>query len=334
MKLLVVIVNYRTAGHVVTCLRSLESARAEVDDLRVTVLDNASGDDSVPVLSAAIQEHGWASWVSLRPLARNGGFAYGNNRAVGPALADPEPPDYLMLLNPDTEVRPGAISALLQFARDRNAPLSGPRLEDPDGTVQVSAFRFPSVLSELNNGARLGVLSKLLKRWDVTPPPPAEPATTDWLSGACMLIRRDVFERIGGLDESYFLYFEEVDFCRRAQQHGYSCWYVPQSRVVHHVGIATEIGDARKHRRRRPDYWFESRRRYYTKNHSFGYAAAADLAFLVGFASWRVRRVVQRKPDSDPPHFMLDFVRHSVLVKGPDRRAPRETLPLVNSEAS
>ena len=112
------------------------------------------------------------------------------------------------------------------------------------------------------------------------------------------------------------MYYEEVDFCLRARRAGFEIWYVPSSRVVHLVGAASQLSDARKHRKRRPAYWFDSRRRYYLKNFGPLRSAAADAAFIIGFAIYRLRRFVQRKPDTDPPMFLWDSLRHSVFVRG------------------
>ena len=97
-----------------------------------------------------------------------------------------------------------------------------------EGTPEWSAFRFHSVLGELENGTQLRLVSKLLSRWVVSPPAPPEASQCDWASGASLVIRRAAFEAIGLLDENYFMYFEEEDFCLRARKAGWSCWYVPQ----------------------------------------------------------------------------------------------------------
>jgi N-acetylglucosaminyl-diphospho-decaprenol L-rhamnosyltransferase len=143
-----------------------------------------------------------------------------------------------------------------------------------------------------------------------------EEAQVDWLPGASMMIRREVFKSIGLMDEGYFLYYEETDFCLQARRANWSCWYVPQSRVMHIAGQSTGVTDRKAVPRRLPQYWFNSRRRYFTKNHGIFYAALADLAWTVGFVLWRLRRVVQRKPDTDPPKFLEDFLRNSVFLKG------------------
>jgi GT2 family glycosyltransferase len=316
MRLLIVIVNYRTAGMTVDCLRSLEPEVRALPTTRVVVTDNCSGDESVARLQAAIADNGWHDWATLQPLQRNGGFAYGNNEAIRPALAQPSPPDHVLLLNPDTIVRPGAISALVEsIERDPKCGIVGSRLEDPDGTVQRSAFRFPSMLGEFEEALRLGVVTKVLSRSCVAPPAPSCRETTDWVAGASMLVRREVFDQIGLLDETYFMYFEEVDFCRRARQAGWTCWYEPASRVVHLVGQASGVTD-RKQRRRRPRYWFDSRRTYFLNHHGRLYTSLTDAAWSVGYVAWRMRRLLQGKEDRDPPHLLADFVRNSALARG------------------
>jgi GT2 family glycosyltransferase len=322
MRLLIVIVNYRSASLTIDCLRSLAPEIASLPDVHVVVTDNASSDDSIPRIDAAIREHGYHSWVTLAPLPANGGFAYGNNQAIVPALSSPHPPQYVLLLNPDTLVREGAIGALLKFMDEHpKAGIAGSRLEHPDGTPQRSAFRFHSVTSELESGLRIGVVSKLLRRRVVARPVPASAQRTDWVAGASMIIRREVFDDIGWLDEAYFMYFEEVDFCLRAARHGFECWYVPQSRVVHLVGQSSGVTDAKRAARRRPAYWFASRRRYFLQHHGRLKTVLADVAWTVGFASFRLRQWVFRKPDTDAACLLRDFVRYNFL-RLPESRAP------------
>ena len=252
MRVLVVIVNYRSASLAIDCLRSLAPEVASLGGAgiaRVVVTDNASGDDSVARLTRAVADNGWAEWASIQPLGRNGGFAYGNNEAIRATLAAADKPDYVLLLNPDTLVRPGAIRALLEFMDAHpDAGIAGSRLEDPDGTPQRSAFRFHTVRGELEAGLRLGFVSKLLHRHVVAPPVPAgeEPVRTDWVAGASMIVRRAVFEQAGLMDEGYFMYFEEVDFCLRAARKGWPCWYVPASRIVHLVGQSSGVTDTKR----------------------------------------------------------------------------------------
>jgi N-acetylglucosaminyl-diphospho-decaprenol L-rhamnosyltransferase len=315
MTLLIVIVNYRTADLTLDCLRSLQDEVGTVARTRVVVTDNASGDDSVARLEAAVRGNGWGGWATIQPLERNGGFAAGNNAAIRPALAGADPPRYVLLLNPDTIVRPGAIRALVAFLEGRpDVGIAGGRLEDPDGTPQRSAFRFPSVLGELEGGLRLGPVSRVLARWVTAPDVPAGPEPIDWVAGACMIIRREVFEAIGLMDEGYFMYFEEVDFCHRARRAGWPCWYSPAAHVVHLVGRSSGVTDPRAARQRRPGYWFHARRRYFLNNHGRAATVLADLAWSLGYASFRLRRLVQRKPDTDPQWMLWDFIRYNFLL--------------------
>jgi N-acetylglucosaminyl-diphospho-decaprenol L-rhamnosyltransferase len=326
-RLLVVIVNYKTAALTIACLRSLEPEIRNVAGVSVTVVDNASGDG--PALAEAIRAHGWESWVKLEIAARNGGFSAGNNVAIRAALASANPPRFVFLLNADTEVRPGAIRILLEFMdTHQEIGIAGAGVENPDGSDWPFAFRFITPTSQLLNGLRLGALDRLFSGHVVAHRMDQDRANrVDWVSGCSMIIRREVFDSIGLMDEDYFLYFEEVDFCLRARRAGWPCWYVPQSRIMHIGGQSTGVDretasdDALPKRARLPAYWFESRRRYFVKNFGIGRAIAADLAFGIGYACWRLRRRLQRKPDLDPPHMLTDFWRHSVLF-GARSRSP------------
>lgn len=315
--LLVVIVNYRTGSLTVDCLRSLVPEISSLPGARVTIADNASGDGSLEQIAAAIQNEGWGEWAELLPLDRNGGYAYGNNAVLHHALRSSNPPPYFLLLNPDTIVRPGALKSLLNFMEKHpEVGLAGSRLEDPDGTPQQSAFRFHTIWSEIDFSLRLGLVSKLLARWAAAPPVSEETCQTDWVAGASLIIRRQVFETVGLLDEDYFMYYEEMDFCLQAQKAGWSCWYVPESRVVHLVGQSSGVTDTKIQPKRRPQYWFDSRRRYFLKNYGWLYAAMTDSLGAVSFALWRVRRLLQGKPDRDPPNFLSDLLLNSVFFKG------------------
>jgi GT2 family glycosyltransferase len=222
-----------------------------------------------------------------------------------------------LLLNPDTTVQPGAIEALVSFMiQHPKVGIVGSQLEDADGARQASGFRFHTWLSELNDGLRLGLFSKLIAHRAVVLPPSAVARPVEWVSGASMMIRRRVFDSIGLLDEGYFLYFEEVDFARRAAEAGWQCWVEPRSRVMHLQAAATEVDGPKSREKRRPTYWFDSRRRYFIKHHGPAYAMAADALWASGFLTWRARRILQRKSDPDPPNLLRDFILNSVFAKG------------------
>jgi N-acetylglucosaminyl-diphospho-decaprenol L-rhamnosyltransferase len=308
----VIIVNYRSARLVVDCLHSLAPEVRDNPGMRVVIVDNASGDDSVAVLRQAIREAGW-TWADVVLLDRNGGFAFGNNAAVRRLLTDSEPPDFIWLLNPDTIVRPGAACPLIDLLTSHpNVGIVGGGLEDLDGTRQTSAFRFPTIPGELEITLRLGVVTRLLERFRIPVPPTGRAHRTDWVNGASMMVRRAVFETVGLMDEGYFLYFEETDFCRRARRAGWDVWHEPASRVVHLEGQTTGVTGANRTMKRRPGYWFDSRTRYFRKHLGWTAAFLADVVHVAGLFGWKVYSRVRGKPDPDPPHLLPDFATHAV----------------------
>jgi N-acetylglucosaminyl-diphospho-decaprenol L-rhamnosyltransferase len=314
MKVLTIIVNHRRPDLVVKGLESLHAELAEIGAGSRVIVTDASGDGSDEKIAAFIAQQGWGSWVTLMRLEKNGGYGYANNQAIEAALAWPTPPEYFFLLNPDAYVYPGAVRELLAFMdRQPDVGLAGSQQEQPDGSINRAAFRFPSVRSELIQGSRLGLIRWLFQESEIAPPPPERASPADWLSGASLLVRREVFENVGLFDDRFFLYYEETDLCLRARRLGYRCWYVPTSRVVHLEGQSTGVTDTRLPPTRLPRYWFESRRHYFMKNHGLWRTRLADLAWTLGHVSWRARRRLQGKADDDPPHLLSDFVRFNFL---------------------
>lgn len=322
--LLTVIVNYRTSGLVIDCLQSLFEHSTLPSDGYVVVADAASDDGSVSRMEAAIASHHWRDRTTLLPLEVNGGFSYSNNRALEHGLRHFGRPRFVLFLNPDTVVRPGGLKPLLDFLQSNPAAgMAGAHLEDPDGTPQACAFRFPTILGELESESRIGPISRLLSRWRIAPPMPDEPSQVDWVSGAAMLVRMELLEEIGLFDENYFLYFEEVDLCLRATHVGWQCWHIPQSHIIHLVGCSTGV-TKRTSPSRRPAYWFKSRQLYFLKHHGRIYLGVADLAWIFGQLLWRFRQTVEIRRDIDPPYLLRDFVFHSMGLRlGRDRvRSP------------
>lgn len=315
MKLLVVILNYRVTDLTIDCLRSLVTEVPSVPGTKVAVCENGTGGDAEQKLRDAIDSNGWGSWVELTAVSPNRGFTGGNNVIINHWLNSADCPEYFLLLNADTLIFPGAFEALVKFM-DNNPQVgvAGSQMKNPDGTMQCSPFRFPGIASEFDEGLRIGIISKLLARWSVTLPTPLEPSEVDWVTGASMIIRREVIRQIGALDEGLYTYFDDVDYCLNAKRAGWQTWYVPESRVMHYGGSSTGITNMKV--KRRPEYWFQARRRFYLKNHGPLYAATVDAAFLLGFSLWRLRRMIQRKQDPDPTHMLGDSFRNSVFMTG------------------
>ncbi len=305
----IIIVNFRTADLVVNCLHSIAAQRAELPQLRTVIVDNASGDDSVDVLTEAIGRAGWREWASVVASGRNGGFAFGNNVGIREALRTPDAPDYILLLNPDTIAGAGAIRALVDFMDAHpGAGIAGSQLENEAGGVECSSHNRFSPLGELDLSAQLGILSRVLKRYTYSPPTQDAPHECDWVSGASLIVRRKVFETIGILDEGYFLYFEEADFCSRARELGWEIWFVPESRVIHLEGASTGIRNVQK---RRPAYWYDSRRRYFVKNFGIFGLVLADAFWIVGRSSLVIRRMLHLGSGGghqEPKWFAVDLL--------------------------
>ncbi len=308
----VIIVSYKSASLTIECLRSVQAERATPGlNIRAVVVDNASGDFAA--IAAAIEANHWGSWAECVLAPKNGGFAYGNNFGVNYARRAGSL-SYVYLVNPDTELRAGAIGSLVRFMEaNTHAGIAGGSFENRDGSEWPMAFRFPSLLSEVESGLESGWVSRLLLRWVVarTMGTTAEP--TDWLCGAAVMIRPSVFSAMGGLDENYFLYFEETDFCRRALQAGFATWYVPESRVMHIAGQSTLVTDRSLGPRRLPGYWFDSRRRYFAMAFGVRRAVLIDAAAVVAHSVGLLKRVALRRPSV--PHFIRDLIKHSILWK-------------------
>lgn len=305
----IIIVNYRTADLVIDCLRSIATQIGDLPGLHAVVVDNASGDGSTEKLLQAINHEGWQDWASVISSRRNGGFAYGNNIGIREALRSADHVDHVMLLNPDTIAHTGAIRALVEFmAGHPQAGIAGSLLENAEGGIEPSAHHAPSPLGELVSTARLGMLSRTLARHVATPPMRETAHECDWVSGASLIIRREVFEQIGLMDEGYFLYFEEVDFCTRARNAGWQVWFVPESRIVHLEGASTGIRDTR---RRRAAYWYDSRRRYFIKHFGIAGLALADALWALGRSSFALRRMLRLGSgggQQDPKWFAFDLL--------------------------
>jgi GT2 family glycosyltransferase len=307
----VVIVTYKSAALTIRSLSSVSGEREQYGDtLRAVVVDNASGD--MPEIVEAVNRNGWSQWVSLVSAPRNGGFAYGTNLGMQQAYAVGRP-DFICLLNPDTQLRSDAIGSLVRFLEARpEVGIAGSSFETGDGADWPFAFRFPSLYSEIDSGVKSALVSRLLRRWAVPVTMTKKAQPIDWVCGASMMIRRDVLSAVGGLDENYFLYFEETDFCRRARNAGFSTWYVPDSRVMHVGGQSTHF-DPGGTERRFPSHWFESRRRYFAVTYGIPRATAIDACAILAHLLGRLKAFITLRPKGAAKRYIRDLIHHSVL---------------------
>lgn len=315
MKLLCVILNYKTAEMSLEASAAARAALASIPDHRIDIVDNDSQDGSFETMAAAVATRDWSD-VRVVASDRNGGFGAGNNFAIREALASDDPPDFVYILNSDAFPAEDAVTALLAFLeKNPRVGIAGSKIHGTDGEPHLTAFRFPSLESEVLGTFRLGVLKRVWDDHEVAiQPMPTETRQVDWLAGASMMIRREVLEDIGLFDETFFLYFEETDLCRRAAQAGWPTWYVVESEVAHIGSATTGYQDKSKPM---PHWWFDSRRHYFLKNHGKSFTWAANLISTVGMASYKARAKIQGKEDPYRLNFFSDFVRYNFLKRRP-----------------
>ncbi|MGH7724296.1 MAG: glycosyltransferase family 2 protein [Candidatus Eiseniibacteriota bacterium] len=231
MDLSLILVYYKAREHLRACLPSLPAACAGLS-YEVIVVDNASADG---VAAEMRREFPHVRWIEN---SENVGFARGVNRGLavagGRAIA---------LLNPDTIVEPGAFSTLVRHLDQHPATGAvGPKILDPDGSIQLSCRRFPTHWTGLFN--RYSLLTRLFPNnpWSraylMLDFDHASTRAVDWISGACLVTRRDVVERVGPMDEAFFLFNEDVDWCRRMHDAGYDVVYLPEARCMHAIGAS------------------------------------------------------------------------------------------------
>jgi len=221
----VLIVNWNAGRLLHQCLEAIPAALGAMTG-EVVVVDNASTDGSVDDVPRA-------PWLTIARRPDNAGFAAGTNHAA--RLAGGR---YLLLLNPDTACRPDSIATMARFL-DANPDVAavGPRLLHADGRPQRSCWRgYPGVKTALIDALYLWKLPRLpfVRSSEIAPAASGAPLDVDHLLGACMLVPRGAWERVGPLDDGYFLFFEETDWCRRAKAAGYRIAHLPAAVVVHH----------------------------------------------------------------------------------------------------
>lgn len=261
----IIVVNYCTPDHAVTCIRSVAAQSDPDKGWHIVLVDNASPDDSAEKLPRALADLIDAGFVTFLPLAHNGGFAWGNNQALLHLHDMGRKFEFAMLLNPDCVLELGAIDALIADMHDYpECAVNGSLLLNTDGSVTGCCFNFVTLGNEMIRALRLPGLGRMLGIAPVQIPPGTE-REVGWVSGAACLIRTAALEQVGLMDDGFFLYFEEVELMHRIHRAGWTIRHVPSSRVVHIGGASTGLleGHARQSDAL-PDYWHESRRRYFS----------------------------------------------------------------------
>ena len=311
----IVIVSWNVRDLLRRCLRSIYDPKTDADSEQVSIRDGAAhgadgtegeGKTGAPTLQVIVVDNassdGSADMVAddfpqacLVANQRNRGFPAANNQGI--AVADGR---YVLLLNPDTEVVANALSALVTFA-DQNPDVGmiGPKLLNADGSVQSSRRRLPTLAtafiestwlqptmarpsSDTLAGRITQPLRQVLERYYVADRPDNVTQDVDWITGAAMLARREAIDEVGLMDEGFFMYSEELDWCRRFAEAGWRVVYLPSARIVHHVGKSSEQVMAARH-----IHFQTSKVRYFRKYHG---TVAAELLrwYLLASYVWQL----------------------------------------------
>lgn len=267
----ILIVSWNVRELLLRCLAALPAAVGAGLSHEVIVVDNASSDGTAAAVRAAFPH------VQVIANSENRGFTGGNNQALAAARGD-----FLLLLNPDTAPQPGSIAALHRYLVTHPAiGMAGPRLWYGDGRAQPNRRRFPTLLTLFTESTVVQqALPRLalFRRFYLADAPADQAQTVDWIVGAALLARRAVYEQIGGLDEGFFMYAEELDWCRRAAAAGWQVGYEPAAEIVHFEGKSSEQAVAA-----RDIHFFRSRVRYTRKYHGLFWAAALRWWLLLTF---------------------------------------------------
>ncbi len=304
---LAVIVNYRTPELAAKCLAALARERTSDISISAILVDGGSDDGSAGKLAKVVSRDEFRDWVEFLPLDFNGGFGWANNQAVlHKSASETGLPEFLYFLNPDAEVTPGAVSSLRRiFDRDPRIGIVGSQLQNADDGRPASSFRFPSIGREFIRGSDTYRLHRLTgikpTVMNIFTAGPAE-----WVTGASMMVRRQALADTGLFDDGFFLYFEEVELMYRMKTKGWSVWHEPNS-VVTHIGGASTGVTQYSEPTELPNYWYNSRNRFFTRRYGRLGAFSANVAWLV--ANYTIGKLRQLFSDRASARSVLDEAR-------------------------
>ncbi len=273
-RLSIIIVNWNVRELLDRCLASIFAADLAPGSFEIIVADSASADDSVAMVRQ--------KYPAVRLLAqeRNVGFTRGNNIGLAQAQGD-----FLLLLNPDTEVSRKALSALVDYLEQHPAVgIVGPHTLNSDGSHQSSRRRFPTLMTGIFESSWLAVAApaRIERDYRMLETDDDDIMLVDWVQGSALMLRRELYRDIGGMDEAYVMYSEELDFCRRAKAAGWQVAYHGGAVITHHGGKSSEQVAAQT-----LIHFHTSKLRYFRKHHGFGQYAILRSVLLLQFA-WQL----------------------------------------------
>lgn len=265
----VIIVNWNVREMLRECLKSLEQYHGALS-LEIIVVDSASSDASAEMVAAEFPD------VKLLAQSENVGFVGGNNLGLASAQGR-----YLLLLNPDTRVHHHALAKMIAYMEDHpQVGILGPHTLNGDGTHQSTRRRFPTLFTAAFESTWLQALVPkiLLERFYMRDAADDSIVQVDWVQGSALLARREVYEQIGGLDPAYVMFFEEVDWCKRAKLAGWEAIYLGEAHITHYGGGSTAQADTRKHL-----HFQQSKLYYFKKFHGVGAALVLRLILIMNY---------------------------------------------------
>jgi N-acetylglucosaminyl-diphospho-decaprenol L-rhamnosyltransferase len=265
----IIIVSWNVRDLLAACLSSIQGAQIMT---QVIIVDNASADGSAAMVAAQFP------WVRLIANDDNRGFTRGNNQALPLATGR-----YVLFLNPDTVVLGDALATMVAYLDAHPAVGAlGPQLRYGDGSLQSSRRRFPTLMTALFESTPLAwhwQKNPWARRYHMDDRSADVAQPVDWVVGAALLARREVLDQIGGFDEGFFMYSEELDWCRRAVSAGWQIVYLPTAQIIHYEGRSSEQVVAARHIR-----FQTSKVRYFRKHHGAAAAALLRAFILAAFA--------------------------------------------------
>ncbi len=270
VELSIVIVSWNVRDLLRQCLLSIEEQRERVP-LEVILVDNASGDGSPQMVAREFP------WVKVIALQENVGFPRGNNIGIGESQGR-----YLLILNPDTLVVGDALQRMVAYLDAHpDVGAMGPRLTYPDGTIQSSRRRFPTLLTAFFESTWLEpwAPTRILQAYRMLDVLEGQIVEVDWMMGAALMVRQTVIKEVGPMDEAYFMYSEELDWCRRIKDAGWRVVYYPNAEIVHYEGKSSEQAVTSRHIN-----FQRAKLRYFRKYHGRSACALLRAFLLVSYA--------------------------------------------------
>ena len=309
----VIIINYGTPELSIAAVQSVLTRTHGGRHVEVHLVDNGSEGDDATQFEDAHAVQSWGAQVVLWPEAENHGFGCGNNVVLQALYARNAPPDYVFLLNPDAALDNEAIDLLAtQMESNPTIGACGAGILFPSGQPVTAAFRFPTATAYFAQAINFGPITARFAQHLTALPPDHPEGTVDWVAGAAVMIRFDVLKELSGFDPAFFLYFEEVELMYRIKARGYDVYYLPQARVFHAEGAATQVKSGVQERKAKPRYWYASWRYYFQKTAGRRGALGAASAWILGALINSGIAIILRRPFSYPLNFFTDFPRQVI----------------------